>query len=226
MSRLGIITGMKTEAGTLQSAARDRPASRLPMVAVTGGNTARAEAAAREFAGAGAAGLVSFGIAGGLDPTLVPGDLLLAEGLLTPGGTVIRTHGSWRSAFAATEIVSGTIYGSDVAISRQEDKAQLFADHGARAVDMESLGVARAAQDAGLPFLIVRAIADPAGRAVPPAALAGLGADGGQRPFAVLGKLLKNPTQLLALIRLAHDAKTALRRLAAVAPAVLELDPD
>ena len=226
MSRLGIITGMKTEAGALHAAARGRPEPTHPMISVTGGSSTRAESAAREFAGAGAAGLVSFGIAGGLDPTLAPGDLLLADGVLTPEGTVIPTHESWRTSFAATDVFNGTIYGSDVAISRQEHKAQLFAEHGARAVDMESHGVARAAQDAGIPFLIVRAIADPADRTAPSAALAGLGADGEQRPFAVLGALLRNPAQLPALIRLAQDAKIALRRLGAVAPAVLEVDSD
>ena len=227
MSPLGLITGMKSEAALLYAAAQDGSDPVCPMIAVTGGDPLRAETAAREFATAGAAGLISFGIAGGLDPALEPGDLILAEGVRLPDEDVISTQASWRTAFAAAAAgtADGMIYGSDLAVSRTDDKARLFTDYGVRAVDMESHGVARAAREAGLPFLIVRAIADPADRTIPPAALAGLGPDGEQRPFAVLLAMLRNPAQVPALIQLARDAKTALRRLAAAAPSVVNSAP-
>ena len=227
MSPLGLITGMKSEAALLYAAAQDGSDPVCPMIAVTGGEPLRAETAAREFATAGAAGLISFGIAGGLDPALEPGDLILAEGVRLPDEDVISTQASWRTAFAAAAAgtADGMIYGSDLAVSRTDDKARLFTDYGVRAVDMESHGVARAAREAGLPFLIVRAIADPADRTIPPAALAGLGPDGEQRPFAVMQAILRNPAQVPALIQLARDAKTALRRLAAAAPSVVNSAP-
>ncbi len=227
MSPLGLITGMKSEAALLYAAAQDGSDPVCPMIAVTGGDPLRAETAAREFATAGAAGLISFGIAGGLDPALEPGDLILAEGVRLPDEDVISTQASWRTAFAAAAAgtADGMIYGSDLAVSRTDDKARLFTDYGVRAVDMESHGVARAAREAGLPFLIVRAIADPADRTIPPAALAGLGPDGEQRPFAVMLAMLRNPAQVPALIQLARDAKTALRRLAAAAPSVVNSAP-
>ena len=227
MSPLGLITGMKSEAALLYAAAQDGSDPVCPMIAVTGGDPLRAETAAREFATAGAAGLISFGIAGGLDPALEPGDLILAEGVRLPDEDVISTQASWRTAFAAAAAgtADGMIYGSDLAVSRTDDKARLFTDYGVRAVDMESHGVARAAREAGLPFLIVRAIADPADRTIPPAALVGLGPDGEQRPFAVMLALLRNPAQVPALIQLARDAKTALRRLAAAAPSVVNSAP-
>lgn len=227
MSPLGLITGMKSEAALLYAAAQDGSDPVCPMIAVTGGDPLRAETAAREFATAGAAGLISFGIAGGLDPALEPGDLILAEGVRLPDEDVISTQASWRTAFAAAAAgtADGMIYGSDLAVSRTDDKARLFTDYGVRAVDMESHGVARAAREAGLPFLIVRAIADPADRTIPPAALAGLGPDGAQRPFAVMLAMLRNPAQVPALIQLARDAKTAMRRLAAAAPSVVNSAP-
>tara|TARA_Y100000588_G_scaffold75889_1_gene79144 strand:- start:629 stop:1315 length:687 start_codon:yes stop_codon:yes gene_type:complete len=227
VSPLGLITGMKSEAALLYAAAQDGSDPVCPMIAVTGGDPLRAETAAREFATAGAAGLISFGIAGGLDPALEPGDLILAEGVRLPDEDVISTQASWRTAFAAAAAgtADGMIYGSDLAVSRTDDKARLFTDYGVRAVDMESHGVARAAREAGLPFLIVRAIADPADRTIPPAALAGLGPDGEQRPFAVMQAILRNPAQVPALIQLARDAKTALRRLAAAAPSVVNSAP-
>ena len=227
MSPLGLITGMKSEAALLYAAAQDESDPVCPMIAVTGGDPLRAETAAREFATAGAAGLISFGSAGGLDPALEPGDLILAEGVRLPDEDVISTQASWRTAFAAAAAgtADGMIYGSALAVSRTDDKARLFTDYGVRAVDMERHGVARAAREAGLPFLIVRAIAAPADRTIPPAALAGLGPDGAQRPFAVMLAMLRNPAQVPALIQLARDAKTALRRLAAAAPSVVNSAP-
>ncbi|MDD9904126.1 MAG: hypothetical protein OXT06_11200 [Rhodospirillaceae bacterium] len=218
---------MKSEAALLYAAAQDGSDPVCPMIAATGGDPLRAENAAREFATAGAAGLVSFGIAGGLDPALQPGDLILAEGVRLPDEDVISTQASWRTALAAAAAgtADGLMYGSDLAVSQTDDKARLFTDYGVRAVDMESHGVARAARETGLPFLIVRAIADPADRTIPPAALAGLGPDGEQRPIAVMLAMLRNPAQVPALIQLARDAKTALRRLAAAAPSVVKSAP-
>jgi adenosylhomocysteine nucleosidase len=73
-------------------------------------------------------------------------------------------------------------------------------------VDMESHAVATVAVAAALPFLVIRAIADPAGRALPPAALAGLSPTGEARPWAVLAALARRPGQLIALIRLIGDS--------------------
>ena len=226
MSRLGIITGMKAEADLLSAAARGGPEQSRPLIAVAGGNAGRAEDAARGFAAAGVRGLVSFGIAGGLDPRLMSGDIILADIVLPPGGEGIATHKAWRaafaSAFAAASVVEGSICGSDRAISTPREKANLFARTGAVAVDMESYGVGRAAREAGLSLLVVRAIADSASRTIPNAAIAGLGEDGGRKPFAVIGKLLRHPTQLVHLIGVARDSKVALRRLAYAAPAILD----
>ena len=96
---------------------------------------------------------------------------------------------AFAAAFAAASVIEGTICGSDRAVSTPREKAKLFAQTGAVAVDMESHGVGRAAREAGLSLLVVRAIADSASRTIPNAAIAGLGEDGGRKPFAVIGKL-------------------------------------
>src|SRR5262249_60264974 len=79
------------------------------------------------------------------------------------------------------------------------DRAALRGAGGGAAVDMESPAGAGEAVAAGLPFLVIRAIADPAGRALPAAALAGLAPDGSARPWAVLLSLLRRPPQLIGL---------------------------
>ena len=62
-------------------------------------------------------------------------------------------------------------------------------------------------------FAVIRAIADPAGRVLPRAALAGLGPDGEPRPIAVLGELVRRPWELPALLAVAGDARRALATL-------------
>jgi len=74
---------------------------------------------------------------------------------------------------------------------------------------MESHLVARIAAELVLPFAILRVIADPAERELPPAALAGMRADGRLNVGAVLASLARNPGQLPALIRLAAEAGRA-----------------
>ena len=81
---------------------------------------------------------------------------------------------------------------------------------------MESHAVAAEAVAAGLPFLVIRAIADPAGRALPAAALAGLSPDGGARPWAVLLSLLCRPDQLIGLVRLIGDSAAGFAALGGV----------
>ena len=96
----------------------------------------------------------------------------------------------------------------------QADKQALASATGALAVDMESHIAARLAAAHGLPFAALRVICDPAGRAIPPAAIAGMREDGGTDLGAILRALLRDPGQLPAMIRLAGDARTAFSFLA------------
>src|SRR6185437_16644110 len=72
----------------------------------------------------------------------------------------------------------GDILGATEPAASPEGKAALFRATGAVAVDLESHLVAAAAERARKPFLVLRAIADPALRALPPAAVNGLDARG------------------------------------------------
>jgi adenosylhomocysteine nucleosidase len=101
------------------------------------------------------------------------------------------------------------VSGAAAPIADPAAKAALHATTGAAAVDMESALVARAAERHGLPFAILRAIADPAHCALPPAALAAMRADGAIDVAAVLRALGREPRQLPALIRLALDSRRA-----------------
>ncbi len=225
MTRLGIVTGLLREAEIITSAAGALPEEARPLIFCAGGGNRRAQEGAISLAEQGITGLLSFGVAGGLDPTLGPGSLMVADRVVSAGGTAFETDKTWRQRIS-TELgagagqVSGAIAGVDHAITTIDQKATLRQATGAGAVDMESLGVARAAAELGLPFLVIRAIADTARHGVPRAALAGLRPDGSVRVRSVLAGIVLAPWEIPDLVRLARadqKALEALRRVAALA---------
>lgn len=161
-------------------------------------------------AAGGIQGVISFGVAGGLDPALPPGTILVADGV-QDGGTHHGADTDWARALRELlpQAVAGTLAGVDEAVPSVAAKAVLHHATGALAVDMESHIAARAAGAAGVPFAACRVIVDPATREVPPLAVAGMGADGRTDIAAVLLGLLKAPHQLGALLVLGRDAAAA-----------------
>lgn len=219
MSRVGIVTGLVAEGGCLSGAMNEAAPDARPLLYCAGASTARAYTGACALIDQGATALVSFGIAGGLAPDLPPGALVLAEAVLDIHGGHWTTTAAWREPLQRETgaEATGPVLISETAIRSVSEKARLHAETGAVAVDMESGGVARAAAAAGVPFLIVRVVADPASRRLPPSALAGLGPDGRQRPLGALAALARRPWDTLELLRLGRDSGTALRRLRGVA---------
>jgi hopanoid-associated phosphorylase len=208
--------------------------SRLPVIAVTGmafearivrGEgvevvyAARADLLERSLRAAlahGCSGILSFGTAGGLAPDLEPGALIVADAVEGPLGR-FTTDAPWSehlvAALRATPLGAslrrGLMAGVTAPLTGADDKAALHRSSGALAVDMEShiAGAIAAAQ--GVPFAVCRAIVDPARRTLPPAATAGLRDDGSTAIAPILRELLKQPSQLGALLRVAADARAA-----------------
>jgi hypothetical protein len=89
------------------------------------------------------------------------------------------------------------------------DKQALHRSTGALAVDMESHVAGATAAAHGVPFAVCRAIVDPAWRTLPPAATAGLRDDGTTALGPILRELMRQPSQLGALLQLAGDARAA-----------------
>jgi adenosylhomocysteine nucleosidase len=223
---LAIITGLAAEA---------RIADAPNAAVIIGAGRSEKLAADLETAIAqGARRLLSFGVAGALAPALRPGDLIVAAGVIDRGRRMacdpdwreamiealarsslrakpderhafaLRSNDGWGGIADAADLV-----GVDAPVANLKAKAALFAATGAAAVDMESAIVARAATRHGLPFAVLRIIADPAHRPLPPAALVAMRADGGVDLAAMLGALARRPGQLPALVRLGLDSRRA-----------------
>ncbi|MCG8506669.1 MAG: hypothetical protein MI755_18835 [Sphingomonadales bacterium] len=220
--RLGIVTGMVLEARLLTSAFKSIPADARPLVAASGPSRKRAHDVGHALAREGATALMSAGLAGALAPELETGDVIVADRLLTEDKPALACSPIWVAALADAGPPT-PLYSAGVAVATAEEKRAVAAARGAAAVDMESYGVGAAAQELGLPFVALRAIADDAERAIPPAALKGLKADGNTDPWAVLTAMAASPGQIRGVLAVAGDsrkASKALRRVAlALAPA-------
>jgi adenosylhomocysteine nucleosidase len=204
-------------------AAEARIARAAGFAAVVGGGDRERTAALVEDAARQAHCLVSFGIAGGLAPHLRAGDVVVSTEVLSDKGRW-RTEDLFRSRVAALAIEIGAIEGPVLGISRMlagtDEKRRTWLETGALAVDLESDIVARIAASAGIPFVVVRTIADSAYRALPPAALIPLGEDGTPNLARVLGSVLREPRQVRALFGLARETRAALDALVVPARAL------
>ena len=158
----------------------------------------------------GCTGLISFGVAGGLDPTLRPGTCVVGSAIVTDGGRM-ETDRAWsqRLLEAMPGAVHGVLAGTEGPVCTPADKRALNRETGALAVDTESHMVAHAAAGHGLPMAAIRVIADPAHRSLPHAALTAVRADGTTDLLAVLLSVMRRPHQLPALLLTALDARAA-----------------
>jgi hopanoid-associated phosphorylase len=210
---IAVICGLKSEAAVVRAAA---PTGKV-RVGVSGANAGRAEEIAARYCREGARAVLSIGVSGGLSPHLSTGDLVLGDVVRTKSGEEFFASrnliASLETAGLTVAIQHAALFGSDAIVASAREKARLFERYGAVAVDMESHGAARAARAAGVPFAAVRAIADPASRALPPAASHAVTADGGTRVFSVLLECAKAPGQFPALLQLGADSNKALKSL-------------
>lgn len=201
---MGIVVGLHAEARMLPPGT---------MVEIGGGQPAGAEAAAERLVARGATALVSFGLAGGLDPALPAGALVIAEAV-TGAGTIHTTT----AALTAPLPRAGLALAARCILATPAEKHAAHTATGAAIVDLESGAVALVAIRHTLPFAVLRAVSDPATRTLPPAALVALDSHGRIALGPLLASLLRHPGQLPDLIALARDtarARATLRHTAA-----------
>jgi adenosylhomocysteine nucleosidase len=226
---VGVVAALASEAralGPSMPRGGDPPLSELALLgegsllALSGIGRAAAWAAAQALVDAGASALMSFGMAGGLDPKLEPGSVVIPRELLSRDGVRFAASQTWREQVAAAirplcAVTEGNLLTSSHAIETPADKAAAFRDSGAVAVDMESAAVAEVAAKHNLPFIAVRAIVDTAADTLPRAVVAASRA-GSVRIARLIGGLILAPREIVALIRLAQRYRIAMRTLHAI----------
>jgi adenosylhomocysteine nucleosidase len=195
---IAIITGLTAEA---------RIAQKLGVPVKAGGGTPwGAELAAEKLVAEGATALISFGLAGGLDPDFRPGLIVVPLAVVEAGrirptnARLAEALGGWSGGMLAAEAEIVTSAAEKYALGR----ATLCG-----AVDLESGAVARVAERHGISFAVLRAICDPADRDLPPAACVALNEKGAIAARRVALSILRHPAQIPGLIALGRDAARA-----------------
>ena len=220
------MTALVAESRSLTGAVPDPAAvvriSPQALICVAGIGATRASLAAEKLLTAGAEGLVSWGVAGGLDPQLQPGTLMLPGNVVDASGNRYPCDPAWleqleRCLAQKLVLCGGDLLQADRVISVSSGKLDAYEETGARGVDMESAALALAARRAGKPFVAIRAIVDPASQTLPQSARSAIRPDGSSNRMNLLGSVARRPQDLSALVRLGFYFRAAQRTLGTVA---------
>ncbi len=204
MSRVVVVCGLKREASILAGAGHLAVCGDAPTLQrrLAESGTSRPEL------------VISWGLCGGLDRRLRPGDLVVGvevgsgdERIQTDEAVASRLAERLATAKVRVSLERFVSVSAPVLIASR--KAQLRDATGAAAVDMESLIAGRFARERGAPFAILRAVADPAERDLPPLAATATDSEGRVNARAVVAGLLRSPGQIAELGSLMRDSRAA-----------------
>jgi nucleoside phosphorylase len=165
--------------------------------------------------------LIVAGVCGGLDPSLAPGGLVLGRRVIAPN----RSERAPQPAMLAAArralraggvpyVLSGLLSVSRPAGTRRQ-KTALWNRYGAAGVDLETYGIAEAAEEHGVPWIALRAVLDPATAGLPSAVRDWHGEQDEQR---ILRHLAVRPYTWPAYARLAFQLRLALGALRRAVP--------
>ena len=238
--KIGIVCALRVEAhsllqtlGVATDSATERycfPASKKSQCSliISGMGPERAAQAAKELAEEGADLLVSWGFAGGLDPKLTTGQLLIPSRLVTEAGVNIPLSAQadelvFNSLATKMAVSNESLVPVEDAVKSVEDKETLYRASGAAAVDMESGAIASVANEKEVPFLAVRALFDDASRHLPHFIDSAVDEFGSVKIAPFLNAILRHPKDLFLLPSLQRESKAALQSLQEAAKHLPEL---
>lgn len=216
MNFVGIVAAMRIESRCITT--RHLPLGEIinlgdnSAICLCGMGENAARKAATGLQAGGATSLVSFGVAGALDSTLRPGDLVLPESIydehLLPVSLIWRDRIHERLP-SNLRVIGGRLASSKKILTSLTEKREFANTTGACAVDLESGAVARAAENLDMPFLAIRAISDPIEFSPPLALLDAVNPDGSANLSQILSLLLQRSVTLSTMLRLAREVRTA-----------------
>ncbi len=211
---LGVVAALNAEAQCLY---RPTPETGV-LLGISGMGPDLARQAAVRLVQEGVKALASWGIAAGLAEGLRAGSLVLPH-CVVAGRAQIMVDEHWHQRLflclvESLPVHSGAIAHTPIVLSSRAQKASLHAETKAMAADMESMAVAQVARKAGLPFVAIRAIADPFDLTLPHCALNAVDEGGQSKLTKLLPGLARSPLDLVPLIALGiafHRALATLR---------------
>ncbi len=226
---LGIVAALQTEARSLGSlpltASGLVQLSPSTLLYIAGMGAKQAQVAAEVLIGENASALLSWGSAGALHSKLSPGNLILPKIVIHPQKGIFSTDDGWHNRLLSRlanqlEVFTEPLAQSPTALKSRAEKLDFVKQNQALAVDMESGSVAKAAVKACLPFMAIRAIADPLEQNIPGSVLRAINESGRLRPFHLLGSLARRPADFIILNQLRRNFIAARTTLTTVAQLV------
>lgn len=223
---IGLVVALPAEARSV-GVRRVRPGDcarwQYGWVAVSGIGPHNAMRAAEGLLACGVNRLANWGVAGALDDSLAPGDIVVPERIRhdpdDPGFTTdeVACRRIVAACSATLTVRTGALWSSPEPVASQAGKRELAARSGAIAVDMEAAAIAAVATRAGLPFVVVKAICDPLGRELPRRIMRALDGGGGPSWRTLSAIAFGGPPVWSAVRSLSQDFSQARRALASAA---------
>ncbi|MGE3623851.1 MAG: hypothetical protein AB7H77_08280 [Bdellovibrionales bacterium] len=181
-------------------------------VGCAGARPQKARWIARDLVKRGAKRLMSFGIAGGLEPGLPIGSMII-------GSHVVATDGNWScDSNWVGELLQkfpgahcGGVWGSEKLVATAREKRALYERSRCLIVDMESHCAAQIAAEAQLPLSVLRVVCDSSDMDVPQLVMAAIGEDGRINTGRALWHLLRHPSQVPDLFHVMRGTGRALK---------------
>ena len=154
-------------------------------------------------------GVLVLGVAGGVDPELETGDLLLADRYALQNGAAqlagqsihpdleMLKFGQQAALDLSVPVFDGGSLTVDHLVSERQEREKLRMQYQIRSVNMEDYRAAEAARENGVPFLSVRVILDTANQSLP-GYLPGLA----KSPYKVITNVLLMPWRIPTMLGL------------------------
>jgi adenosylhomocysteine nucleosidase len=245
---VGIVTASPREAATLLTAPV-KPLQTYSLgadawVIAAGTGMENALRASEWLLANGATALLSWGLASGLNPGLPAGSVLLPQRVrIDPDSRLpgkkpsnlqyLTTDKNWRRGLltrlqADFLVSSGDVLYCDRWLTDKNAKQALYQLSSASAMDMSSMAVGWAAREAGIPFAVLRVVADPAGLALPRTLPRAMDSYGRISPARLIPGLLLRPHDCGSLLKFGRRSRAglaALRRLAGTLQADFAPEP-
>ena len=217
MSVTGIVAALTAEARTL-GPVRANQINTLAdgsLLLISGMGPQAATRAALALVAAGARSLLSFGLAGALDPALQAGAVLVPAAVTDGTGAVHRTCDVWRErldarAGASAQHHGGTLLSVAQPLMTSSAKSEAWGRTHACAVDMESFAIASVAGDQQVNFAVARVVVDTALDCLPRSVTRATDSRGELNYARLLSGLLRSPAEMLDLLQLARRYRMAM----------------
>jgi hopanoid-associated phosphorylase len=211
---LGVLTGLEQEAVIARNIVGAN-------VACAGARPQQARWLSRDLIKKGVKRLISFGIAGGLEPGLPIGAVVIGDRTSSLDGTW-PCDPEWVRGLMRQlpEAHCGGVWGSEILVASARDKRTLYEKSRCMIVDMESQCAAQVAAEAQIPFVVVRAVCDASDMDVPQIVMAAIAEDGSINYIKAFTHILRHPTQIPDLFHVGQGTNRALKMLERIVPAL------